>query len=419
MPSTQPPLSTLLPPLICGTATFNNQYNPDAFKLPTTQIVHKALSLGVRAFDTSPYYGPAEELLGKALSKEFVHKNFPRRDYFLLTKVGRIAGSEFDYSAEWVRYSVQRSLQRLHTSYLDVVYCHDVEFVSPAEVLVAIKELRRIRDEEGTIKYVGISGYPVGVLADLADMILKETGEPLDAVMSYANFTLQNSTLSSLAVPRLRAAGVDVVPNASVLGMGLLRRVGVPVGGKGDFHPAPAGLRKACRAVSDFCDSKGEKLEVVSIRWALEGWILEGGIIGSMGDPASGLPWKRETIEEVGGTKLGVSVMGVSNLEELEETMRVWRSILDGLEGGKERAVEAGRWKYGHEWSLQRRLEVESLAKGIREILGEWKDFAWDSPGSDYVQLRRMKGAVNEPKSAGVEELSNVSMDDLSKSSRL
>jgi len=65
MPSTQPPLSTLLPPLICGTATFNNQYNPDAFKLPTTEIVHKALSLGVRAFDTSPYYGPAEELLGK------------------------------------------------------------------------------------------------------------------------------------------------------------------------------------------------------------------------------------------------------------------------------------------------------------------------------------------------------------------
>jgi len=354
---------------------------------------------------------------GKALSKEFVHKNFPRRDYFLLTKVGRIAGSEFDYSAEWVRYSVQRSLQRLHTSYLDVVYCHDVEFVSPAEVLVAIRELRRIRDEEGTIKYVGISGYPVGVLADLADMILKETGEPLDAVMSYANFTLQNSTLSSLAVSRLRAAGVDVVPNASVLGMGLLRRVGVPVGGKGDFHPAPAGLREVCRAVSDFCDSKGEKLEVVSIRWALERWILEGGIAGSMGDPASGLPWKRETIEEVGGTKLGVSVMGVSNLEELEETMRVWRSILDGLEGGKERAVEAGRWKYGHEWSLERRLVVEGLAQGIWEILGEWKDFAWDSPGADYVQLRRMKGAVN---SAGVEaQLSNISMDDLSKSSRL
>ena len=60
MPPTQTPLSTLLPSLICGTATFNSQYNPDPYKLPTTEIVHRALSLGVRAFDTSPYYGPAE-----------------------------------------------------------------------------------------------------------------------------------------------------------------------------------------------------------------------------------------------------------------------------------------------------------------------------------------------------------------------
>lgn len=64
MPQTSPPLSTVLPPLIFGTATFNHQYNIDPFKLPTTTLVHKALSDGIRAFDTSPYYGPSEELLG-------------------------------------------------------------------------------------------------------------------------------------------------------------------------------------------------------------------------------------------------------------------------------------------------------------------------------------------------------------------
>lgn len=65
--STTPPLSAVLPPLIFGTATFNYQYNTDPHNLPTTTLVHRALSVGVKAFDTSPYYGPAEEILGMSI----------------------------------------------------------------------------------------------------------------------------------------------------------------------------------------------------------------------------------------------------------------------------------------------------------------------------------------------------------------
>ena len=383
-----PSLSSLLPPLILGTATFNSQYNPDPYLLPTTGIVHRALSLGVRAFDTSPYYGPAEELLGKALDTCFVHDNFPRCDYFLLTKVGRVGGSDFDYSAPWVRHSIQRSLERLRTEYLDVVYCHDIEFVSPEEVLTAVTELRRIRDENGTIKHVGISGYPVHVLCELSEMILEKTGEPLDAVQSYANFTLQNTRLSSEGVARLKAAGVDVVPNASVLGMGLLRRIGVPIGGGGDFHPSPKALRAAIKVASDWCDDHDDRIEKVAIRFALETWMREGQVVGSRGDPASGIPWKRETIEEIGAEKLGVSVMGVSNVEELDETMRVWRSILDGLGNGEQTAIASGRGEHDRTWSLNRQKEVWELAKGVREILGSWVDYAWPSPDPGFVNTR-------------------------------
>ncbi|KAI4266333.1 MAG: hypothetical protein L6R38_008813 [Xanthoria sp. 2 TBL-2021] len=391
MPPTLPPPSMLLPPLICGTATFNDQYNPDPYTLPTTAIVHEALSLGVRAFDTSPYYGPAEDLLGAALNTPFVHENFPRRDYFLLTKVGRITGDEFDYSASWVRHSVQRSLERLHTDYLDVVYCHDVEFVSPEEVLTAVTELRRIRDETSVINYIGISGYPVTTLCDLAEMILDESGEPLDVVMSYANFTLQNTRLASVALPRLKAAGVKVVLNASVLGMGLLRRKGVPIGGKGDFHPSPKELRAAIQAASDWSDKqdiKDKRLEKVAIRWAMENWIHEGAGVGSRGDPASGIPWTRERIEKYGGNKLGVSVMGVSNVEELRETMRVWRSILDGLEDGEKTAIDSGRGTDERGWSLNRQKQVRTIATGIRNVLGNWVDYTWPSPPPGFVNQR-------------------------------
>ncbi|KAL5313862.1 hypothetical protein ACEPPN_018285 [Leptodophora sp. 'Broadleaf-Isolate-01'] len=371
MPPTQPPLSTILPPLICGTATFNNLYNADAALVPTNAIVERALDLGVRAFDTSPYYGPSEELLGKALSTPSVLKKHPRTSYRIVTKVGRIAASEFDYSAEWVRYSIQRSLQRLHTSYLDVVYCHDVEFVTAAEVLVAIKELRRIRDEEGTVKYIGISGYPVPLLCELAELVVKETGEPLDAVMSYANFSLQNTTLMSLGLERLKRAGVSCVPNASILGMGLLRSVGVPVGGKGDFHPAPRELREKCMEAAKYVEGTGERLEVVSIRWGLDTWSREGAGLGGIGG-------------------IGVSVMGVSNLEELEETMRVWDSVLDGL-------PLAGRavTKEKKDWSLARAEAVAEKAKAVWDILGSWKDYTWASPDEGYVNVRAVKGVAD------------------------
>jgi len=386
------PLSATLPPLIFGTATFNFQYNPDPYELDTTGLVQQALEHGIRAFDTSPYYGPSEELLGEALDTEFVKANFSRSEYFLLTKCGRIGSDEFDFSREWVYKSVRRSLERLKTEYLDLVYCHDVEFVSEEEVIEAIRELRRIRDEEGTVKYIGISGYPLPVLCSIAHRILRETGEPLDAVMSYANFTLQSTLLASRGIQELQAAGVDVVLNASPLGMGLLRTEGVPVGSMGNWHPASNDLRSAVKRASDFCDRHDERLEVIAIRYALESWIKDGASVGSRGDPAAGVPWQRESNEQVGGTRLGVSVMGVSKKVELEKTMKVWRSILDGLEGGAETAKRAGRWSRDHEWSLNRQRAVQILADGIREHLDEFLDYAWESPPKGFVNKRGLRG---------------------------
>ncbi|OQO10634.1 hypothetical protein B0A48_03932 [Cryoendolithus antarcticus] len=392
------PLSSILPPLIFGTATFNYQYNLDPYELDTTGLVQQALEYGVRAFDTSPYYGPSEEILGAALDTDFVRNNVPREDHFLITKVGRISSEHFDYSKEWVYKSIQRSLQRLKTQYLDLVYCHDVEFVSEEEVLEAVKELRRIRDEEGTIRYVGISGYPLPVLCSLAKRILRETGEPLDAVMSYANFTLQNELLATSGMQQLKDAGVDVVPNASPLSMGLLRRNGVPVGSMGNWHPSTDGLRAAVKRASDFCDRHDETLEFVAIRYALETWLHVGSSVGSRGDPASGVPWTRESIEQVGGDRLGVSVMGVSKSSELEKTMQVWRSILDGLENGAETARLAGRWKRDHEWSMNRRKAVQILADGIKEHLDEFLDYTWESPDKDFLDKRAAnKGDLRVP----------------------
>lgn len=345
------PLSTTIPPLILGTGTFNTQYVPSPSQMPYTNIVSRALTLGIRAFDTSPYYGPSEILLGAALAS----CRPERQSIFLITKAGRVGPNKFDYTAEGVRASVEESLRRLGVGYLDLVYCHDVEFVSPGDVLEAVAELRKMR-EEGLIRYVGISGYPLEVLTSLAKLVLKETREPLDAVLSYSHFTLQNTTLGSTAVLQaFKEAKVDVVLNASILGMGLLTTRGVDAAPMAAWHPAPPELRTKCTDLKKFAEEEGMRLEDVAIRWSLDTWAATAKSFGTKAH---------------GGEKMGVSVAGVSSVGELEETWRAWRDVTGQGEGGGEEKTEvARRVVEGRMWPA----------------LGEWKDYGWESPGKDYV----------------------------------
>jgi aryl-alcohol dehydrogenase-like predicted oxidoreductase len=378
-------LHDILPPLIFGTATFNNQYNKDVYAMDTTGLVATALDRGIRAFDTSPYYGPAEELLGAGL--ESVRAQYPREAYRLMTKVGRIGPSEFDFSPARVRTSIARSLQRLHTTTLDVVFCHDVEFADTTDsVVAAVRELRRLRDESGCVRFVGVSGYPVPVLCEVAEAVVRETGEPLDAVMSYAHFTLQNQTLWSVGLPRLRAAGVDCVLNASVLGMGLLRDEGVPVGKKGDWHPAPEGLRAAVHDAAKLCGENGEKLEDVAIRWALESWMERGKETGSYSQAIERKVWHEHGPHHTMRTKMGISVMGVSQHDELEETIRICRGILDREDVLK---PQGDIGQNNQEWNLERSQKVHDLAEKARATLGKWADYSWQSPPPGFVNERR------------------------------
>ncbi|KAI1100780.1 Aldo/keto reductase [Jackrogersella minutella] len=366
------PLHESIPPLILGTATFNTQYVPNPFDLPALSIVSRAFDLGVRAFDTSPYYGPSELILGDALAHLSLTQRHPRSSYFLITKAGRIAGDVFDYNPAWVRYSVLRSLERLHTSYLDLVYLHDVEFVSPSEVLTAVRELRRLRSE-GIIRYVGISGYPVEKLCTLAEMVRRDTGEPLDAVLSYGHYTIQNTTLGADAMAQFDRAGVDVVLNASMLGMGLLTTRGADSGPLAAWHPSPEGLRKACQDLVPVAVDASEKLEVVAIRWALDNWARVGA---SRGSRNSGLP---------AGGRVGVSVMGISSVAELEETCRVFNSVIEGLESETPNIEQTER----RQWSLDRRQKIQGVVEKMWAVLGQWKDYSWSSPEPGFVNARK------------------------------
>ncbi|KAF4814143.1 D-arabinose 1-dehydrogenase [Colletotrichum siamense] len=365
------PLSAVLPPLILGTATFNYQYVSDPSQMPSVEIVSRALSLGITAFDTSPYYGPSESILGAALRT----LSPPRESYFLVTKAGRIAPAEFDYSPSWIRASVLRSLERLNTSYLDLVYTHDAEFVSPDQVVAAVRELRRLRDE-GLVRYVGICGYPVPVLCELAEKILRETGEPVDAVQSFSHFCVQNNTLGSDAVlARFKDAGVNVVTNASMLSMGLLTTRGVDDGPMASWHPAPGPLRKLCKSLVAFAEGAGEKMEDVALYWAMANWARVGGAFGTEFLPPT----------FAGPAKVGVSVMGVTSVKELEETWADYQAVLRDLSG-----TQAEGQKKEYQGSMVSRYEkIQRLVtEQMWPALGEWRNYSWASPDEGFVNQR-------------------------------
>ncbi|KAG5950447.1 hypothetical protein E4U53_005043 [Claviceps sorghi] len=375
------PLSQVLPPLILGTGTFNYQFN-DPSRMPHVAIVRRALDRDVLAFDTSPYYGPSEVLLGEALRALTPP---PARDgYFLITKAGRIAADEFDYSPAWIRYSVCRSLERLGTPYLDLVYAHDVEFVPPAQAVEAVGELRRMRDE-GLVRYVGISGYPVEVLVSLAERVLEQTGEPLDAVMSYAHFCIQNDGLGRADVlRRLREAGVECVPNASMLGMGLLTTRGADDGPVSSWHPAPPQLREACRGLAEIATRSGARLEEVALRWALGNWARVGAPLGSSALPQSlrAGPGPRGGGAGASPARMGVSVMGVSSVDELEQTWALWKGVVELANDAGDKAADG-------------RDRTERLVREqMWPRLGPWKDYAWESGGPAFVNRRQTRGVV-------------------------
>ncbi|KAI8932722.1 hypothetical protein NX059_010213 [Plenodomus lindquistii] len=343
----RPPLK--LDPFIMGGAGFSYQLVTDPDKAPAVEIIQTAFSAGVRTIDTSPYYDPSEVILGTALAHPQITEKYRREDYTLMTKVGRIAADKFDYSAQWIRRSVNRSLQRFATTYLDVVFCHDVEYVSLDEAVEAVGTLFELSNE-GLINHVGISGYDLNVLSRVASLVLKKYGQPVDVVQTWAQLTLQNTRLETFGLPLLKAAGVKVVCASSPLAVGLLSSKGVPVGGLGDWHPAPEGLRVQAKKMGEAIESSGDDPAAVALRFAI-----------------------RKAVA-LSTDELQVStITGVASKEDIVSNIKTARQVL-----GDQLKMPLNQDSVSDQDSL--REEDEERFAVAQKILGKWLDYDLSKP---------------------------------------
>lgn len=223
----------------------------DASESEGIKAVHQALDSGINYLDVSPYYGltKAETVLGKAI------KPLPRDQFILSTKAGRYGMNEFDFSQKRIIQSLEESLQRLNTDYVDILFLHDIEF-APASIILeeSIPALQKLK-EDGKIRFTGICGLPLQLFKD----ILPQTN--VDAIISYCHYSLNDSSLMEL-IPLLEEKKVGLV-NASPLSMGLLSLRGAP-----GWHPASPELQAACLQAAEYCERQGTDIAKLAVQFS-------------------------------------------------------------------------------------------------------------------------------------------------------
>ena len=170
-------------PLGLGTVKFGRDQQvkyPWSFKIPDDEEVRTLLSLsrdlGINLLDTAPAYGNSEERLGQLLTH--------RQDWVIVSKVGEAfenGQSFFDFSAKTTRKTIENTLRKLKTDYLDVVLIHsdgnDQQIIDRGEAIETLQLLK----QQGLIRAMGLSGKTTaGGLW---------TVEHLDVVMATRNAT--------------------------------------------------------------------------------------------------------------------------------------------------------------------------------------------------------------------------------------
>ncbi len=252
-----------LPWLSFGASSLGQEFRPvDVGE--ALRAVRVALELGMNFIDTSPFYGRgmSECLLGVAL------RGVPRESYLLGSKLGRYDRAHFDFSARRVVESVDVSLQRMGVDHLDIMLCHDIEFVEMSQIVEeTLPALRKVRDS-GKVRFIGVSGYPMAMFR----YVLERTD--LDVVLSYNHYTLQNTMLAGL-VPYLKGKRVGIM-NAAPFSARLLTNAPLPA-----WHKATPFVRETARKAAEHCTTRGVDIAQLALQYSLADEDMTTCVVGS------------------------------------------------------------------------------------------------------------------------------------------
>ena len=270
-----------------GGAPLGNLFRPIADRAALALVRH-AYAAGARYFDTAPHYGNgrSERRMGAGL------REFPRDEYLLSTKVGRLLESRldaprdqhgyvdtlpfvqrYDYTAEGVRRSLEDSLQRLGLPRVDLVYVHDIDRDTHGDEhrrrladaldggLPALAELKAA----GSILGCGLGVNDVAICSE----VLRHAD--LDVILLAGRYTLADQSALPELLPECERRGVTIVLggpfNSGILATGSRPRDGsAPYF---NYAPAPAAVVERVAAIESVCAQLGVPLPAAALQFPL------------------------------------------------------------------------------------------------------------------------------------------------------
>ncbi|MDA7517593.1 aldo/keto reductase [bacterium] len=246
--------------------------------------VHTALDLGMNFIDTSPFYGRgmSEVMLGQAL------KGIDRSSYLLGTKLGRYSDRHFDFSAKRVDESLHVSMHRMGTDYLDLVLLHDVEFVKLDQIWEETIPALVKAKKEGKVRAIGFSCYPMACF----NTVLDHAEDDIDCVLSYNQYTLQNTAFADNLVPRLKDKGLGAI-NAGPFSARLLTNAKLP-----DWLKEPEEVKDAARAAAKLCDDNGVDIAQLALQYSCSHPDIASTVAGSA-NPKNVEKWAKWLAEPI------------------------------------------------------------------------------------------------------------------------
>lgn len=192
-------------PLCLGTMMFGQQTPFDEAE----RIVASAREAGINFIDTADVYneGRSEEVVGKLLSGQ-------RGDWIVATKLGNAvekAPNRSHYSRQWIVQSVERSLARLATDYIDILYMHrDFHEENLEEAVRALGDLIRA----GKLRSFGVSNFRGWRIAEIV-RLCRELGVP-QPVVCQPYYNMLNRGPEVEILPACGHYGLGVVPYSPI-----------------------------------------------------------------------------------------------------------------------------------------------------------------------------------------------------------
>jgi voltage-dependent potassium channel beta subunit len=207
--------------------TFGSAVDPDG----SGKLIRRAFELGINLFDTADVYagGAAEEVLGRAV------RDLPRHRLVIATKCFFPASEDPNdrgLSRKHVVESVERSLRRLGTDYVDLHQCHRPDPATPMEETVrAYEDLIR----QGKVLYWGVSEWRA---ADIVDACrTADAWRAYRPVSNQPQYNLMRRQIEREVLPVSKREGLGQIV-FSPLGQGVLT-------GKYSGGEVPSGTRAA------------------------------------------------------------------------------------------------------------------------------------------------------------------------------